>query len=120
MGCDISKARSALPSSATNIDEHFSGTFDYSRFLKAQITKNEFKKYAKKLGYDKVITKLDVQEINNKYYINWKWIGGVKKPDWWTCTNLIKGTYYKIDKKNEFYSILKYECGFVYYKAVKN
>lgn len=112
----IDEYKSALPNTATEMKEKFYDAFpDFSYFMKAKITKEEFKDYTDKL-------KLNINNDSTKYSFK-VFKGGKKELDWWKVTgksDIFYKVYYHKDKSSisgEEYAT--YEDGNLYFYVIK-
>lgn len=112
----IDEYKSALPKTATEIKEKFYDAFpDFSYFMKAKITKDDFTEFTGKL-------KLNNNNDSTKYsYKVFK--GGKNELDWWKVTgksDIFYKVYYHKDKSSisgEEYAT--YEDGNLYFYVIK-
>ncbi len=103
--------RRALPASAQDIhewsrDEGGELAQDYSYLLKAKITRDEFYQYVNKFN---MTLYTPTQQYSCGFYPGWS---SSKKPDWWTPSEDLQGTYVRAE--NCAWTYAKYEDGYIY------
>lgn len=112
-----SAARTALPDTATEIDERYfpSGNMqDFERLLRARLPRNDFEFYLRNL-------KMLNQYSRNKQKVETaviSWEALESTPNWWNPSSDLTTSYLDYDGKTEQYTLVKYENGYVYFKAV--
>lgn len=111
-----SKARSALPDSATDVQEYYSDagfTGDFVRVLKARLPKEGFPQYAKNLGltekYDPSVYDPEYNHLNTS-------VGSV--PAWWDEPRELDNCYFQYIPDKEYVVRVKWKDGWVYFLAV--
>jgi hypothetical protein len=112
----IDEYKSALPKTATETKEKFYDAFpDFSYFMKAKITQDEFNTYTKEL---KLNINNDSTKLSSKIFKS-----GKKELDWWKVTgknDIYYKVYYHKDKSSvsgEEYAT--YEDGNLYFYVIK-
>ncbi len=110
-----SKARRALPESASHIQEYFSGGWnsDFLRLIKAKLPKEDYEKYAESLGLTK---HFDESKNGKKLRALLNMLFGGDQ-DWWDPPDASKTTYYDYVKERDYIEALKYSNGTIYYFA---
>jgi hypothetical protein len=106
--------RKHLPSGATEITEEVYGLNDFTRYMKAKCSEPDFHEFKNKLGY---IENDQLTEDNTAY--SWSQTSPDPVEAWWRPTRKIEGSYGHYEETAEFYSMTKYEDGYVYFIARK-
>ncbi len=107
-----SRARRALPWSATDIRENYSSArfgADYSRCLRARISESDFPAYAARLNLDRVYSYADHAELP----LSWSWCD----EPWWNPPASLEGARFEYDPDHNCHAIAKYENGYVDFDA---
>lgn len=106
-----SAAKQALPTSATEVQEYYSGSWngDYVRLLRAKVPETDCPLYAKNLG---LIVRFDpAAHAQIASTIN---MGFGDAPSWWTPPVADRTTYFEHKHKDAF-RVLKYSAGYAYF-----
>jgi hypothetical protein len=105
--------RKHLPAGASDIKEEVYGLVDFTRYMKAKCSEEEFHEFREKLGYSEadLLSRTD----RNKY--NWNRTQPDPVDSWWSPQRKIEGSYGHYDEYTQFYSITKFEEGYVYFLA---
>ncbi len=110
-----SKARRALPDSATDVQEYYydSGFIgDFTRIIKARIPAHDFQNYARNLGlqhkYNPKTHKAEYDSLKMK-------IGNM--PVWWDEPNNLDNCYFQHTPGDEYFERIKWQDGWVYFIA---
>ncbi len=111
-----SSVRSKLPHSATHVREEFHGNVDYSRYLVATISYEDFRIFAAQLGYT---NQVQTEEQGESLGLNWGSFKGDNVDLWWRPSPRLTDSYFRCDKDKAFYSMIKHEDGRVYFVAHK-
>lgn len=106
-------ARSALPSSATEVreyawDDNFHG--DFFRLLKAKMPESDVAAYAARLGLR------ERYDTNTHGGLPLNFSGG-EKLDWWNPPDSLAGAYFKHEPGKESFVMVGYRDGWVYFIA---
>ena len=104
-----SKAQKALPNSATNILEYYSGTVDFVRLLKADMSRTDYDLYADNLKLTTQFSPNEHADIRSTIEAG---IGDA--PDWWDPPSASSSTYFKYRKGEEYLNVLYYENATAY------
>lgn len=106
-----STARRSLPESATDVQEHYSDSWngDYVRCIKARLPEIDLPLYAKKLGLSERFDPAAHHDIANLIDISFD------GPDWWTPPPATQTTYFGYERGDDFLQVLKYSSGYVYF-----
>lgn len=113
-----SRAKLSLPQSASCIHEKYIGCvhYDYIRFLKAKIPKDDFINFINEYG---MLTKFDLQAhsyVSEKMRINFKRVA----PYWWDADcNDISNCYFIYRSEDDYFVCVKYQNGWLYYCEAK-
>jgi len=106
-----SKARRALPESATDIHEKYNGCacYDFSRILKAKLSKEDYLKFVGNYGgltkYKKEVHGDDIlAKINCGYG---------QAPDWWSENNRQVDEGYFLSESGDYFVRVKYIDGYL-------
>lgn len=107
-----SVARKALPMSATNVREYYSGSWngDYVRCLKAKLPEADVPTYAGNLGLTNRFDPVAHGSISGKINTG---IGGA--PSWWTPPQASPSTYFNYTPGKDGLQVLTYSGGYVYF-----
>ena len=107
-----SAGRRALPASAIDIQEYYSGTWngDFVRLIKARLPLEDYDAYAKALKLYERFDATKHAEIKSMIEIG---IGGA--PGWWDPPRASATTYFKHVKGDQYVQALNYSNGTVYY-----
>ncbi|EMI47486.1 hypothetical protein RRSWK_00006 [Rhodopirellula sp. SWK7] len=105
-----SRARGALPWSATNIHEHyhdFGIIPDFTRLIRANIAEDEFDRYATRLG------------LRRSYSTDPEPMVGWPRCDepWWNPPDDLTDARYDYSDGDDYYAIAVYHDGSVYFAA---
>jgi hypothetical protein len=106
-----SAARRALPGSATDIQEYYSGSWngDFVRLLKARLPEGDYEEYAKAL---KLTTRFDeAKHADIRSMID---ISSGDAPAWWDPPRSSGTTCFEHVKDDDWVRTLKYSDGTVY------
>jgi len=109
-----SRARRALPSSATNIQEYYADfgiTGDFVRVLKAHLPESDFQIYADNLG----LTKYDPAVQGSEYDTIKTGAGDV--PKWWEQPQPMDNCFFKYTPGEDYYTRIIWNDGWVYFIA---
>jgi len=111
-----SKARRALPSSATDIQEHYSDagfTGDFTRVLKARLPEQDFLLYAKNLGLTEKYDPSKHDSISSH-------VGTIvgRVPNWWDDPRDLDNCYFLYTPDKDFMERIKWKNGWVYFLAI--
>jgi hypothetical protein len=125
----IDEYKSALPKTATNISDKFIDAYpDWSYYLKAKISQEEFNDFVKNLKLDKNNVKKIVNIFNydstkfNNSEFNKRYMKQFEGMDWWKVTNK-NNVYYAVHYHKNTSSISSeefatYEEGYLYFRIV--
>ncbi|EDY16070.1 hypothetical protein CfE428DRAFT_6395 [Chthoniobacter flavus Ellin428] len=105
-----SAARRALPASASDVQEYYSGTVDYVRCLKAKLPEGDVVLYARNLN---LTSRFDpVEDAKIASMVN---IGIGDAPKWWNPPSASASSYFRYAPGKERVEVLRYSNGYVYY-----
>jgi len=106
-----SAARRALPSSAMEVQEFYSDSWngDYVRCLRAKLPEADFPLFAKHLGLSEHFDPVKDADIASMINMSF---GG---PDWWRPPQAGPTTYFKYKRGNDFLEVLNYSEGYAYF-----
>lgn len=105
-----SAARKALPPSATEVQEFYTGRIDFVRCLKARLPDTDFPVYARSLGLTQQFD--PAGDTDAARYLN---MGFDEAPIWWTPPMADRTTYFQYKRGRDRVEVLKYGGGYVYY-----
>ena len=111
-----SKARRALPDSASDVQEYYHDCLfppDFVRVIKARLPEEDFQQYARNLG---LTMKYDPNIHGSEYDHVKMLIGSV--PDWWDEPRDLDNCYFKHTPGDEYFTRAKWKDGFVYFVAI--
>lgn len=106
-----SRARRALPWSASDIREYYWGQefgSDYHRCLRARIDESDFDAFTDRLNLDRTYTE-DVAGLP----LGWV---GCDEP-WWTPPDSLLGARFEHRERDGYFAMAKYHNGYVYFVA---
>ena len=107
-----SAGRKALPSEATNVEEHLAhGVFggDFTRLLKASLPAERYRDYARSLGLSERFDPKVHHRIQSK--LNMK-IG--EAPVWWNPPEIDSTVYFQHEEGDDYLRVLRYYDGSAY------
>jgi hypothetical protein len=108
-----SKARLALPKSATDIHEEYDGCvfYDFSRILKAKLPKKDYLLFIENYGgltkYNPSTDDENILSMINAYY--------GQAPQWWTKNYKRVNEGYFISEPGDYFVRVKYYDGYLYF-----
>ncbi len=107
-----SAPRKALPASATDVKEYYSGDWngDYERLLRANIPEADYPLFAKSLGLKERFDPIAHADI-----ASWINVGFSDQPPWWNPPTAGQTTYFEYDPKHYSLRVLKYSSGYAYF-----
>lgn len=108
-----SKARLALPESATDIHEEYDGCVcqDFLRLLKAKVSKEDYLQFIKNYGG---LTKYD-QKVHGEGILRQINCGYGQAPDWWADNNRKVDDGYFLTEPGDYFVSVKYIDGYLYF-----
>lgn len=107
--------RKHLPSGAEEIKEEIYGMNDFTRYMKAKCSEQDFEIFKENLGY----TKENLLTESDRVNFSWGQVKTDPVDSWWLPKGIIEGSYGRLDESAGFYSMIKYEDGYVYFIAQK-
>ena len=99
-----------LPSTAKNVHDVTYGLNDFVRYMTAEITEQEYLEFKNRLNIKK--------SLHNSTYTVWSW-DEKETVTWWTPSLDTTKTYGVVNTSEEYYTVIKYESGKVFYKHSK-
>ena len=110
-----SRARRALPDSATDIQEYYADAGfngDFIRILKARLPESDFQRYAVNLALTKYNPSIHGSEYDTIHIS----IGDV--PKWWDEPRNIDNCYFNYIPEKEYITRITWNNGWVYFMAL--
>ncbi|MDC0087975.1 hypothetical protein OAI07_00375 [Akkermansiaceae bacterium] len=104
-----SEAKSALPNSAANVREYYSGTVDFVRLIKAELPQEDYVIYAANLGLTAQFNSAKHENIRRTIDM-----GISDAPSWWDPPNASGTTFFKYTEGDEYFQVLHYFKGTAY------
>jgi hypothetical protein len=117
---NVRPMRRALPSTATDIHEFDrSDGFlpDYSYYLKARISSDEFQTYVER-RHLKPFSEDGQYDESPHPWVNWRSQGQLGEGSWWNPSVSLDGTY--VANSGDEWILAKYEHGYIYVRAIEH
>lgn len=114
--CSSSTRPSALPPSATEVQEHHSASgSDYVMCVRAKLPESDLAVYANNLHLSERFDPVKHATLDLESVLN---MGADGMPSWWTPPLASSTTYYSYTDGREALQVLKYSNGYAYYLSM--